>query len=286
MLREGVGRPASGYPVTPGYDLVGVVDALGTGSHQYALGEAVAAFPATGGYQQFICLPESEVMPVPLGLDPFEAVSVILNYVTAYQMLTRLARLKAGDTALIHGVAGGVGTAMLQLAKLRGVKLYGTVSAGKAELVRELGGVPIDYRSTDFVAELRKLEPNGVSLVFDPVGGAQLSRSFQVLVKGGTLVMFGASSATGSGNARLALLGTVSRLLSLCLQRGSKKVRMYTSGNVKKPHFKEDVATLMTLLKSGQIKPKIAVVLPLSQAGQAHELLEAGKVTGKTVLQP
>lgn len=286
MLRTGVGRRASGYPVTPGYDFVGVVDALGDGSRTYAVGDQVAGFPITGGYQQFICLPETELIPVPPNLDPAEAVSVILNYLTAYQMLTRLARLSAGDTALIHGAAGGVGTAMLELARLRGVKLYGTVSTGKLDVVRELGGIPVDYRSTDFVEELRRLEPRGVQAVFDPVGGAQLTRSNQVLARGGTLVMFGASSATQRSNPTLALIGTVARLLLLWLRPDGKSVKGYFNSTIKTPHVKEDLAALLGLLAEGKLRPRVALVLPLSEVRQAHELLEAGRVTGKIVLQP
>ena len=286
MLRAGVGRRASGYPVTPGYDFVGVVDALGEGSRKYAVGDQVAGFPVTGGYQQFICLPETELISVPPNLDPAEAVSVILNYLTADQMLTRLARLNAGDTALIHGAAGGVGTAMLELARLRGVKLYGTVSAGKMNVVRELGGVPIDYQSTDFVQELRRLEPGGVRAVFDPVGGAQLSRSSRVLARGGTLVMFGASSATKSKNPTLALIGSVARLLALRLRPDGKNVRWYFNSSIKTPHVREDLAALLGLLAEGKLRPRALLVLPLREARQAHELLEGAKVTGKIVLRP
>ena len=124
LLRRGIGVAASTFPVTPGYDFVGVVEALGAGSSKYAVGDQVAGLPIRGGYQRFICLPEAELIPVPQDLPPNDVVSVILNYTTAYQLLTRAARLRSGDTALIHGAAGGVGTAMLQLAQLMGIKLW------------------------------------------------------------------------------------------------------------------------------------------------------------------
>lgn len=290
LLRKGIGRAASAYPVTPGYDLVGVIETLGPGSTRFAVGNRVAALPITGGYQQFICLPESELIPVPPDLDPNEVVSLILNYTTAYQLLTRVIRLKSGDTALMHGAAGGVGTAMLQLAGLLGIKMYGTVSSGKMDVVRQLGGVPIDYQHADFVQAMKTLEPGGVQAVFDPVGGAQLSRSSQVVAKGGTLVMMGASAAAqGNGNPMLTLASTVLRLVALGLRPDSRKVKVYMieSALKKNPeHFREDVATLLGLLQQGKIKPQIARVLPLSEARQAQELLEGGKVTGKMILQP
>lgn len=289
LLRRGVGRTASGYPVTPGYDFAGVVAENGVGSAKYAVGEQVAGLPLTGGYQQFICVAEDDLIPVPQDLEPNHIVSVILNYTTAYQLLTRAVHLKPGDAALFHGAAGGVGTAMLQLAGLSGVKLYGTVSGGKMDTVRRFGGIPIDYRRTDFVQELRRLEPDGVRAVFDPVGGAQLNRSYRVLGKKGTLVLLGASSAVQGGRPGRALVSTGFRFLGLKLRPGSRRVTSYLIEPARKKHpehFREDVQTLLELLREGKIDPQIAEVLPLREARRAHELLEGAKVTGKIILQP
>lgn len=290
LLRRGVGTRASAFPVTPGYDLVGVVEALGPDSTQYTVGDHVAAFPVTGGYQRFICVAEAELIPVPLELSPNDVVSVILNYTTAYQLLTRVVHLQPGDAALIHGAAGGVGSAMAQLAQHRGVKLYGTVSVGKMDFVRQWGVIPIDYKRTDFVKELHALEPQGVRAVFDPVGGRQLTRSYQVVARGGTLVMFGASSAVqGTDNPGLALLATVLRMLGLKLRPDGKRVVVYAIPSAKKKDpeaFRQDVTMLLGLLRDGTIAPQIAAVLPLREARHAQELLEAAKVTGKIILQP
>lgn len=290
MVRRGIGYRASAYPLTPGYDFAGVVEELGAGSTRYAVGDQVAGFPVLGGYQRFICLPEAELIPVPQGLLPADVVSVILNYTTAYQMLTRAANLQPGDTALMHGAAGGVGTAMLQLARLRGVKMYGTASTGKLEVVRRLGGLPIDYTRSDFVQELARLEPGGVNAVFDAVGGPQLNRSYRVLSKGGRLIFFGASSSVqGGGNPLLSLAGTIGRLALLTLRPGTRRVVPYLIGSAQKKrpeHFRQDVAALLALLQSGQIEPQIAQVLPLREVRQAHALLEVSGVTGKIVLQP
>lgn len=290
LLRRGVGAAASAFPVTPGYDFVGVVEELGAGSVKYAVGDQVAGLPVKGGYQRFICLPEEELIPVPQGLSPNDVVSIILNYTTAHQLLTRVAHLKPGDTALFHGAAGGVGTAMLQLAQLLGIKLYGTVSTGKMDVVRQLGGIPIDYKRSDFVQALKALEPNGVNAVFDPVGGAQLSRSYRVLAKNGTLVLFGASSATREGGSpMLTLASTGLRFLGLKLRPDTKRIVSYLIEPARKKHpehFRQDVQTLLELLQDGKIKPQIAKVLPLREVRLAHELLEAARVTGKIILQP
>lgn len=290
MLRKGVGRPASGYPVTPGYDFAGVVEALGPGASRFEVGDLVAGLPITGGYQQFICLAETDLIAVPAGLAPADVVSVILNYTTAFQLLNRAAHLKPGDRALVHGAAGGVGTAMLQLARLQGVKLYGTVSPGKMDLVRDLGGVPIDYRHTDFVQVMRTLEPGGVQAVFDPVGGLQLNRSYQVLSGNGTLVSYGFSAATqATGNKNMALAASMLRFMSLKVRPSGKKVKLYLIEPARKRHpeeFNHDVGALLKLLQDGMIHPQVALTLPLAEARTAHELLESGKVTGKIVLEP
>ncbi len=289
MLRLGIGTPASAYPLTPGYDVVGVVEAVGPGAVKYNVGDRVAGLPGKDGYQQFICLPEHELIPVPQGLEPDEVVSVILNYTTAYQLLTRVAHLKAGDKALIHGAAGGVGTAMLQLAQLMGINMYGTASTGKLELVEQLGGVPLDYQRTDFVKELLEMQPTGVQAVFDPIGGAQLSRSYKVLAKKGTLVMFNVAAASQGRNPTLALVASVARLFWLKLRPDTRHAETYLieAAKRKRPEqFHSDVGALLDLLKEDKIKPQIAQVLPLSEVRKAHELLQNAKVTGKIVLRP
>src|SRR5512143_2157938 len=137
LKRAGAGlgvRP----PFTPGYDLVGIVDQLGAGVSTVEVGQTVAVLSLLGGYTEFLCVRASELVPVPAGLDPSEAVCLVMNYVTAYQMLQRAARVKRGDRILVHSAAGGVGTALLQLGKLDGLEMYGTASCGKHDLVSKL----------------------------------------------------------------------------------------------------------------------------------------------------
>src|SRR5215467_2785562 len=128
MAREGIHPETPSVPFTPGWDLVGVVDRLGSGVSGFDPGQTVAAMPISGAYSEFVCLPRRELIPVPSGLDPAEAVSLVLNYITAYQMLHRSARVRAGQSILIHGAAGGVGTALLQLGHLASLEMYGTCS--------------------------------------------------------------------------------------------------------------------------------------------------------------
>lgn len=179
MMREGIHPETPRLPFTPGWDLVGVVDRLGDGVPEIVKDQMVAALPISGAYAEFVCLPERELVPVPPELDPAEAVSLVLNYVTAYQMLHRCAKVRVGQRVLIHGAAGGVGSALLQLGRLAGLRMYGTCSSRGASTVFELGGVPIDYQHQDFVEEIRRLTGDGVDVVFDGIGGSHiwLSRS-------------------------------------------------------------------------------------------------------------
>jgi NADPH2:quinone reductase len=171
MAREGVHPETPLVPFTPGWDLVGVVDRLGDGVSGIEPGQIVAAMPISGAYAEFVCLRQRELVPVPAGLDAAEAVSLVLNYITAYQMLHRSAKVRPGQSALIHGAAGGVGSALLQLGRLAKVEMYGTCSSRGASAVSALGSIPIDYQHQDFVEEIHRLTSEGVNVVFDSIGG-------------------------------------------------------------------------------------------------------------------
>lgn len=287
LLRKGA-TPGTSYPITPGYDIVGEVDAVGTDVTRFKIGDFVAGLPVTGGYTTYLCLPETELVPVPANLPPAEVVSVLLNYTTAYRLLTKAAHLKAGSSVLIHGAAGGVGTAVLQLGKALGIRVYGTVSTQKMAFVEQQGGIPIDYTRTDFVAQIRHLTGNGVDAVLDPIGGANLSRSYDALNDRGTLVLFGVSSSLeGSGNSTLKTIKTLLRWLFLKLRVNNRRVvTSFISPTNKGAGIYDDMAMLIQWLDEGKIKPVVANVFPLSEAATAQAMLEQEKPVGKLVLTP
>lgn len=298
LAREGVHPETPRTPYTPGWDFVGVVDRLGRGVTSFQLGQTVAAMPIHGCYAQYVCTPQRKLVPVPAGLDAAEAVSVVLNYITAYQMLHRSARARPGQRMLIHGASGGVGTAMLQLAKLAGVEMYGTCSTRGAAVVRELGGIPIDYKNEDFVEEIRRLTGDGVDAVFDGIGGEHLWRSRDALREGGRVVSYGFQAKmrggrmiSGSGGRHpvreSAELGGY--IIRNWFKRGRKSMTPYSIQwlmRFKPAQFRQDLTTLLALLQHGEIKPLIAQRLPLDQARRAHEMLGEGGVIGKIVLLP
>jgi NADPH:quinone reductase len=291
MMRQGIHPEARRPPFTPGWDVVGAVDGLGEGVGAVPLGATVAAMPIVGGYAGYLCLPATELVPVPPGLDPAEAVCLILNYVTAYQMLHRSAQAKPGESALIHAAAGGVGTALLQLARLSGVEAYGTASAGKLKTVEGLGGHAIDYRRSDFVKQIRSSARGGVDIVFDGIGGWNLVRSWRALTPGGRLVAYGLLSSFAGGRRDIRRLFSSAAgwaaAYTLGLLARHKRLLIYSIQMLKrrKPDwFRQDLATLFDLLARGELKPVIDRRLPLEQAALAHELLGKGDTVGKIVL--
>jgi NADPH2:quinone reductase len=297
MAREGVHPETPSVPFTPGWDLVGLVDRLGDGVSGIEPGERVAALPIHGAYAEFVCLPQAELVPVPSGLDAAEAVSLVLNYITAYQMMHRSTQVRAGQRVLIHGAAGGVGTALLQLGRLAGLEMYGTCSSKGAAAVSDLGGIPIDYRDRDFVKEIFRLTGDGVDVVFDPIGGEHLWHSRRALRPGGRVVGYGLiSSIRGEGlssgrpGRRQRFRGTAVFGLYIAggwLLPGRKRVVPYSIQTLKrmKPDwFRQDLVALFDLLVQKKIQPLIARRFPLAEARDAQELLGKGGVTGKLVL--
>jgi NADPH2:quinone reductase len=297
MMREGIHPETPSLPFTPGWDLVGVVDRLGDGVSGVEPGQLVAALPISGAYAEYVCLPERELVPVPSELDAAEAVSLVLNYITAYQMLHRSARVQPGQRVLIHGAAGGVGSALLQLGRLAGLEMYGTCSSHGAPIVSELGGIPIDYQRQDFVAEVQRLTGGGVDAVFDGIGGRHIWRSRQALRSGGRVVAYGLTGSLQGGRLASGRSGSRHRFREIAifgvyiaggwLYPSRKRVVPYSIQWLKrlKPAvFRQDLITLFNLLQQHKIKPLIAQRFPLAEARRAHELLGEGGVTGKLVL--
>jgi NADPH:quinone reductase-like Zn-dependent oxidoreductase len=297
MMREGIHPETPRLPFTPGWDLVGVVDRIGAGVSGVEPGEMVAALPIHGAYAEFVCLPQRELVPAPSGLDAAEAVSLVLNYVTAYQMLHRSAHVKPGQRVLIHGASGGVGTALLQLGRLAGLEMYGTCSARGGSAVSDLGGIPIDYQHQDFVEEVHRRTGKGVDAVFDGVGGTNTWRSRQALRPGGRVVAYGLTGSLRGGRLASGRSGGRHRfreirifglyIASGWVLPGRKRVVPYSIQWLKRLRpalFRQDLTALFGLLKEQRIKPLIARRFPLAEARDAHELLGKGGVTGKIVL--
>ncbi len=277
-------------PFVPGYDWFGVVDALGEGVTTLRVGQYVADMPVIGGYTQYLCAPADRVVPAPDGLDPAEAVAMILSYTTAYQMLTRLKKLEPGMTGLVHAAGGAVGTALLELGRHMGLTLLGTASSGKHELVRHFGATPIDYRSEDFEqVVLKATGGEGVDIVFDTIGGANWARSYRCLKRGGLLVGFGALQAKDGEESIPSLLWGFARLLGLWKLipdgRGSTFYNIQTRREKHPDQFREDLQSLFALLAAGELHPAIAAIEPLEAAAEVHRRIDKAEIAGKVVLR-
>jgi NADPH:quinone reductase-like Zn-dependent oxidoreductase len=275
-------------PYTPGYDVVGRVDSLAADRPDLAVGDMVAALARTGGYSEYICLPSAVLVKVPEGIDPGEAVCLVLNYLTAAQMLHRFAQVEQGQQILVHAAASGVGTALLQLAKIRGARVFATASTQKLPILEEYGAQPIDYTRQDFRVAIRKSSVNGVDAAFDPLGGSHLWDSFQALSPSGTLIAYGELRTAGTDQPKLIDTWAhqfLPRLLRMLPDRRTVLwYEMYPFNMLHMDWYREDLCKLLGQLADRSIQPVIAAKFPLVEAARAHEMLESRNTVGKIVL--
>jgi NADPH:quinone reductase-like Zn-dependent oxidoreductase len=282
LVVAGSYRYAPPVPFVPGYEAAGVVDAIGEGVRGFEVGQRVAALTVYGAFAEFIVREAEHFLPIPDGVSDRDAAAVILNYGTAWQMIHRVAKVLPGQTALITGASGGVGTAALQLLRLIGVKTYGAASAAKHPLVRSLGATPIDYRAGSIDRLMRSLKPGGVDYVFDAIGGASIGPCIGALRRGGTLVAFGFIAAPGKFS-QLAMFANI--FVGARLRGRLGKFYGITMLYRKDPEpLREDLPKVFALLKAKRIDPLVGRTFPLLEAKQALEVLAAGAVEGKIVL--
>jgi NADPH2:quinone reductase len=282
ILLAGKYRFAPKIPLIPGYEIAGVVDAIGAGVTGFKVGDRVAALTVYGGFAELLIREAEHFLPIPDDVSDRDAAAVILNYVTAWQMIHRVAKVGPDQTALVTGASGGVGTAALQLLRLAGVKTYGAASATKHDTVRSLCATPIDYRAGSIDRLTRALEPEGVDFVFDAVGGANIGPCIGALRRGGTLVGFGFMAAT----SRLSQMAMFANLFIGARLRGRQgKFYGITLLYQKDPQpLREDLPKIFALLAEKKIDPLVNRTFPLLEARKALELLAAGSVEGKIVL--
>jgi NADPH2:quinone reductase len=295
MIREGIHPVKPPLPVYPGSEPCGIVEKKGKDVKDLQIGQLVAALTPVGGlgYAEYITLPENRLLPVPGGIDPVDCAASILNYLCSYQMLHRIAHVSKGEKILIHGAAGGVGTAFLQLGRLMDLEMYGTASKNKHDLVRSLGGIPIDYKHKSFDKEILKLTGDGVHAVFDPIGGYNWEKSFRSLNYDGRLIGYGFSAAFNKGRFD-PLKGLIAfirmphfSIMRLIRNSANKAVMGYITESYRKHDwYREDLGYIFKLLAEKKISPIIGEVLPLAEVANAHSLLNHSAISGKIVLKP
>jgi NADPH:quinone reductase-like Zn-dependent oxidoreductase len=280
------------FPFVPGYDLVGTVVATGPGVDSSLLGKRVAALTKTGGWASYALLSASDLLPVPDAVDPLEAETLIVSGITAWQMLHQKARVKQGQTILVHGANGGVGTILTQLALHAGVRVIGTASPRHHDALRAQGVQPLDYNDIDLAGSVLKLAPGGVDAVFDHLGGASFARSFGLLTKGGVLVCYAIASALKeTSNVLIPFLKVLVQLGLWNILPNGRKAYFYNiwagkGSETFQEQLRESYVQLTTLLASGVLTPQIAARFPLSQVTAAMKLAESRTAYGKVVLVP
>ncbi|NND01178.1 MAG: zinc-binding dehydrogenase [Acidimicrobiia bacterium] len=275
-------------PFTPGEDVVGTVDAVGKDINFPTVGTRVATwtFGRGGGYSEHVSVPARHAVPVPDAVDDAQAVTAVVNYLTAHLYLHKTAQARTGESALVHGGAGGLGSALLELGALAGLELYATASEHNHELIRSLGATPIDYREEDFVAEIRRMTGDGVDIVFDPVGGwRQLRRCTKALRPGGRLIPLGSvgTEKSGAWSIPLGLAAVVAAKLT------PGKTAPLQPNMMKYPFenenwYRETLEELLDYVAAGKLRPVVAGRFALAEAARAHAALDGGGHAGKLVL--
>jgi NADPH:quinone reductase-like Zn-dependent oxidoreductase len=279
--QTGLRRP----PFVMGYDVVGVIDQIGPGVSAFRVGDRVADMTVVGSNAAYRTLRASDLTRVPADADPAEAATLILSWMTAYQLLHRAARVQRGQRVLVHGAAGAVGQAVIVLGRIAGLEVWGTARSENAALVRELGATPIDYRREDFTRVL----PGGFDVVVDGVGEAGYRRSLAALKPGGQLVAIGYSAGVQAKRRMLTMLGWIARLYLQRWLPGRKRAFFYSINVMRALHpawFKEDLSTLLGMLAAGAIRPRVAERISFGEVAEAHRRIEAGGLRGKLVLCP
>ena len=293
QMRRGKYYDQPPFPFVPGYDLVGTIERLGDrGDGDLVVGQRVAALTKTGAWADRVVLDAAELVPVPADLDAAAAETVVVNGVTALRML-RTARVQCGQTIVVLGAAGGVGSTLVQLARHAGIRVIGTAGPSAQDRVRNLGAITVDYRNENVRARVRELAPDGVAAVFDHVGGPGITDSWRMLARGGTLVSYGtASTRDVAGNPRVPVLKLLARLLTWNVLPNGRRAKFFNlwAGARKRDRYRadlrRDLGDVLQLLQKGAIDAQIAKRFPLRDAGEALRYAEQGAIVGKVVLEP
>jgi NADPH2:quinone reductase len=292
QMRRGKYYDQPPFPFVPGYDLVGVVEQAGGGAPRE--GQRVAALIKTGGWASYVVLDAADLAPVPDGVTAAAAETIVVNGLTAWRMLHRTARVRSGQTIVVLGAAGGVGSTLVQLARHAGIDVIGIAGPAQQDRVRELGATPIDYRNEDVPTRVLELAPDGVAAVFDHIGGPGVLASWRMLARGGTLVSYGtASTLDEAGNPRLPVLKLLPRLYAWNALPNGRHARFFNlwAGQRLRPRqyraeVTRDLSRVFDLLAQGAITPQIARQFPLTDAAAALRYAEAGGIIGKVLLIP
>lgn len=291
-MRQGLYALQS-LPVTPGYDLIGRITALGSQVTGFSVGQRVAAVTIAGSYATQRNVDARWLVPAPENVDAATLAAAVLNGLTAWQMMHRIAVPEPGEWLLVHGAAGGVGSLLLDLAKLAGARAIGTASKGKLGVVTSRGAEAIDHTGGNIVGKVKEISGGGVVAAFDHIGGGHLRKiTMPSLLPGGTAILYGGYNATRDGKLNpmaVADLLLNTRLSSYTLLDQSQGVVGYAAPiwrDRRPTAYRRDLEQVLQLVGNGTLKPLLGATYKLKDAAAAHTALETRSVSGKIVLLP
>ncbi|UJR33283.1 hypothetical protein I4U23_020736 [Adineta vaga] len=299
MRRQGLYSPAPKYPYVPGFEASGIIEAIGSNVSQFSVGDRVIAFAGDGMWSDMITLPNYQCFKMPDEMSFEEGAAFLVNYITAHQILFEFGNLRPNKSVLVHMAAGGVGIAAIQICKtVENVTVFGTASASKHATIKDIGCTyPIDYRTQDYVSEIRKIAPKGVDIIMDPMNGEDSVRGYNLLKPFGKIIYFGASNVAASGENRSLLTAFKTwykcfSTNSLAILSENKSIAGYHLGYLSKDleatqEFASSTVTeLIRLYKQGALKPQVDSIYPYSKIGEAMQRMHNRKNVGKILLQP
>ncbi len=295
MARQGLYPDAPRPPCVVGYEVAGVVDAVGPGVERPAVGVRVFALVRFGGHADTVCAPAAAALEIPDGKSFEEAAALPVNYATAWLLIFRTASVRPGERVLLHMAAGGVGIAALQLLRtIPDTVVFGTASASKHDAIRSEGCThPIDYRTRDYAAEVRTLtRGEGVDVVLDPLGGPDWKKGYGLLRAGGRTVAYGFANAAGGERRswlRFVTQGIrIPRFNPLRLMSENRGVAGFNLGHLwnRPDMIRGALEAVVTLWREGKIKPHVDSTFSLERAADAHRRIQQRQNVGKVLLVP
>jgi NADPH:quinone reductase-like Zn-dependent oxidoreductase len=290
MARQGLYPDAPKPPCVVGYEVAGVVDAVGEGAAGPRVGDRVIALTRFGGHSDVVVVPTGQVFPLPAAWSFEEGAALPVTYLTAHHMLDRVAAARTGETVLVHAAAGGVGIAVAELGRILGLRIIGLASPGKHDVLRTYGVDPLDRTDPAWPAAVRRLAPNGVDIVLDPVGGDSWRRGYALLAPAGRLVCYGVSELS-SGLTR-NILGVVWKALRwprfgpVALMNDNRSVAGVNVGHLWSADaiLRPQIERLLGYAREGRIKPRVDRAFPLAEGAAAHQYIHERRNVGKVVL--
>jgi synaptic vesicle membrane protein VAT-1 len=270
-------------PLTPGYSVIGKVRLNGKGCSKFHVGYRVACLSKYEGQAELVNLPERFLIRVPEGADPKLAVALVLDWVTAYQMLHRAAQVKSGQRIFVHGLSGAVGQALLALGKIQGAEVFGTASRGKHEELRQLGAIPFDYSNKNWISAITR--HGGVDAVFDPLGFESFDESYLILRKGGILVAYGLNLPGFTKTLPRPIIPAILKLYARNLLFWSGKRTTFFGVRRTSKDFAPDLELLFDWLKSGKISVPVKATFKLQDVQNAHREYASSKGMGSIIME-